>query len=736
MVKNQQLMKFLHFFTFLLFASFILMISCSNAFAGTDPNQKSTIKANELKTNTKENTISAYGNVQLISGERIFYADELKYYRVDGKIKAKGQVKLKDEKSNSILAEEAELKDDASKGEFYDALILFPNGSFLYSPKVVKESPSISRLFKPDYGVCPSDVNFNQSYEEIVEQTLGKKQFLSVSASSVEVNNEKEGVFFKNALPKIYGVPLFYFPYLKTGQPFQKKTTGFEAPRLQKNSNYGYGLFLPYYIKISESQEARITPVFYEEENMMLQLEYGKNSEKRNGFFTFNGDVTYDNGASDAIIDTNYKTRIENGYEEEARGYGEVDGALEISRKWDLHFYGVTISDKHYLKDYKNNYTDYLQSYGTIERLDKNNIFSFTVLNFRELQDRSDLNVSDSPNAIPIFDHKIKKNFLTLNTNITSIYRNDGLQYRRFTLDPSFEVPYKFYGSLFKLRTALRGDFYSLEENYKKTRATNYNKEEARFVPQAKLNWEHPIVTYNKDSTFIVAPKANFIISKEHNADNADIVNEDSVASELNDVNLFLDNRYGGYDRIEYGPRISYGLETTLFYNYVGDFDAFMGQSYRTDDENNIGIRGFRENVSGWVGRVSYTTNRLFDVYYRFLLDRTNFKEKTNETQVDLNISKLIIGVNYTMFDPEVLGDPKRKEISTSGTLNITKKWKFIASITRDLLENQNTNKSAELKYSGGCVEYSLSVDEYRPVDQKKTDRNIDFRFNVKSNLF
>jgi lipopolysaccharide assembly outer membrane protein LptD (OstA) len=88
------------------------------------------------------------------------------------------------------------------------------------------------------------------------------------------------------------------------------------------------------------------------------------------------------------------------------------------------------------------------------------------------------------------------------------------------------------------------------------------------------------------------------------------------------------------------------------------------------------------------------------------------------------------------MINPEVEGDTKHHEITTGGTLNITRKWKFISSITRDLIENQNTSKSYEIKYNGSCVEYSLSMKQYNPIDQQEADTNIDFRFNIKANLF
>jgi LPS-assembly protein len=734
-------MKISNFHTLSYIAVFLIsLVGFSNiAICKTEEKQQtktSTIKANELQTNKKENSISAHGNVTLVNGARIFYADEIKYYRSEGEIEAEGKVKMKDEQENAIIAEKAKIKDDASKGEFYDALILFPNGSFVYSPHITKQSPTFSKLLKPKYGVCPSDTTFDKSYEEIVDETLGKRQFLSLNASTVEVNNEKEGVFFYNAVAKSYGVPFFYFPYLKTSQPFGKKTTGFEAPKLRKNSNYGYGILLPYYIKISESQNMRLTPTFYQEENQVLELEYNKNFVSRNGYFKFDGEIANDNGASDTIEDSNGKTRKQNGYEDEVRGYGLIDGALELSKTWDTHFYGIAVGDKFYLQDYKNDYSDFLRSYGTIERLSENNIFSFTTLNFRELRDRTDLNVENTPDAIPIFDWKLKKHFLTFNTNVTSIIRGDGLQYNRGTVNPGIEVPYKFYGNLFKLSTNFRSDVYALDENYENERKDLYHNEKTRFIPQAKLDWELPIIKYNKNSAFVVTPKANFIISKDHNDDENDIPNEDSVASELNDVNLFSDNRNSGYDRIESGPRINYGIDTNLMHNYFGDFNAFIGQGYRTNDESNTNIRGFRENVSGWVGRVSYKTDEKFDIYYRFLLGRENFNELTNETEANFHIKKLTLTANYTMIDPEVIDDTKIKQASLGATIDITKKWKFLSSVTRDLIADRTTNKSYELKYDGSCVIYSLSVKEYRPVDQTAVSRNIDFSFNVKANLF
>jgi LPS-assembly protein len=711
----------------------LTILGTNNAFA-SNIKSSSTITADKLETNIEDNSISAKGNVELINEGKKFYADELKYYKSRSEIEAIGRIKLNDEENNSFFAHEVTVSDDINTGEFYDAGLIFDNGSFVISPQITRENKNIFRLKKPTYGICPSKLNFDQSYEEIVEQTFNKKQFLSIHASNVKINREKQGIYFYNAVAKVYGVPIFYFPYLKTRHPAFEETTGIKIPKLRHSSNYGYGVLFPYFIRISDTQNMTIAPLFYQERNSVLGLEYNKSFKGKEDNFSFEGDITDDHKASNDFTDDegDPRTRTQKGFDDRWRGYGATKGAFNMGEKWNTYFNGKFVSDTKYLKDYYSNYTGHLQSNLNFERLAKNNILTLDTIHYREFDESRNSTTEDTPNFVPMLNHSFRTGFFSNNTNFTTLYRESGLNYRRLSVDPTFELPQKFFGSLFIFKTHLRTDVYSLDGE----RVNDYDSFENRFTPQAQLDWSMPFIKNYKKSSLIFEPVANVITSPNGDSDKDRIPNEDSLASELNDVNLFSTNRYSGYDRVEYGTRINYGLRSNYFHETVGDFGFFLGQGYRQNDEENTDIRGFTENVSDYVGMFSYSIDNHFDLYYRFRSDRTNWDEKNTEVTADLTLDRFSVNVNYTKYQPEQIGDLKHKELRTGTTINLTRDLQLILSNTRDLLENQNIRKTYKLKYDGSCIEYSFSVVENRPINQKKTDRVVDFSLNIKANIF
>ena len=62
-----------------------------------------------------------------------------------------------------------------------------------------------------------------------------------------------------------------------------------------------------------------------------------------------------------------------------------------------------------------------------------------------------------------------------------------------------------------------------------------------------------------------------------------DIPNIDSTVFDFDNTNLFVENRFVGYDRVETGSRLSYGLKWSIFNNSAKnqDLSFLFGQVYR-----------------------------------------------------------------------------------------------------------------------------------------------------------
>src|SRR5207248_6698677 len=84
------------------------------------------------------------------------------------------------------------------------------------------------------------------------------------------------------------------------------------------------------------------------------------------------------------------------------------------------------------------------------------------------------------------------------------------------------------------------------------------------------------------------------------------IPNEDSLAFDFSDNDLFVPNRFSGLDRVDGGERVDYGLRAAIYGDGGGSSRFLIGQSYRL--QNNGGFTagsGLENKVSDIVGRVS-----------------------------------------------------------------------------------------------------------------------------------
>jgi LPS-assembly protein len=713
--------------------------------------ETSTIKARNFETNPKDKSVTAVGDVEILKGRQIFKAEKIIYRKREKIIEAEGKVKVDDATGNNFFANKAIFTDDATQGEFYNAGIIFDNGSSISSPHITRENKEHFLMRKPKYFLCPTDLNFDVSYDEILQQTLEKKRTLfSITSSSLKIDQAESTLTFKHAIIKVWGVPVFYLPYLKTKHPLKGKQTGFEAPELRHNTHYLYGVFLPYYIKISDTQNLRLRPGRFQKDNTILEAQYN-NDLKDKGKVTFRGAVINDRGASKNIENSRGISELQEGKYKKTRGYGELRTSYKINDLWSNYNFGTLVSDDYVLRDYYQNYSDYLQSNINFYRINKddNNILQLKTLFFQEIMEEK-INVAEqTPQYIPIIDSHLETDVISqknlrltynLDSNITSIQRTTGLLYNRATITPSVENKTIVNGNIFKNKLSLRGDGYFFDENYKGEHTRVYNNNEYRAMMGFDSEWKLPLINYVNNSKFIVEPMVKYMYDTNPGNLESKIPNEDSQSAEISYSNIFAHNRYGGYDRMEYGNRVSYGVNSELYNTQYGTFTLALAQGYRDqNDDTEAQLRGFEKDFSDVVGKMSYDTKSIFDIYYRFRLDRATFTGKSNELTSSFKFEKFRIFTTYTMLKAEQPGEKRQEQMTYGGDIYILKKWTLSASATRDFVDTHKTiSKAASINYDGACTGFSINFTEYTPktLIHRKPDRNFRFNFFIKSHLF
>ena len=87
------------------------------------------------------------------------------------------------------------------------------------------------------------------------------------------IHDEEKIVNYKNALLKIYDVPVLYFPKFFHPDPTVKRQSGFLVPTIESKKNDSF-LTTPYFFAISNNSDFTLSPRFYSNQKNLYQGEY------------------------------------------------------------------------------------------------------------------------------------------------------------------------------------------------------------------------------------------------------------------------------------------------------------------------------------------------------------------------------------------------------------------------------------------------------------------------------
>ena len=93
----------------------------------------------------------------------------------------------------------------------------------------------------------------------------------SLQADEISHDEEKKIVNYKNALLKIYDVPVLYFPKFFHPDPTVKRQSGFLVPTIESKKNDSF-LTTPYFFAISNNSDFTLSPRFYSNQKIFTKV--------------------------------------------------------------------------------------------------------------------------------------------------------------------------------------------------------------------------------------------------------------------------------------------------------------------------------------------------------------------------------------------------------------------------------------------------------------------------------
>ena len=677
--------------------------------------------ADDITYDGENGLVNASGSVEVAAGERILMADRVTYNERTDTVTAQGNVSVLEPDGTVFFADSIELKNQLKSGFIEGFRGLLTDESRFAAARAERKDGNRTEMHRAVYSPC-----------RICEEEPERPPLWRIRASKIIHDQEEQSIEYRNARLEVLGFPVAYTPFFSHPDPTVDRKSGFLVPTYRRTGQLGTTLEAPYFFNIAPNRDVTLQPLFTTREGAVADAEYRQRT--LSGQYRLRGTVTRVSERDDDNVKTGNK---------KIRSHIEGNGLFDLDDTWRWGFSGARSSADTYLRRYGFSSADSLSTNAFIEGFSGRNYAAANAYTFQGLR------AEDDPGQTPLVFPTLDYNFVSepggfgetyrLNANLMLLSRNEGTDSRRVSLDGSISLPRTGpFGQIINLFANLRADGYWVSDvpDRANPAASNRDGLTGRIVPQVSLNWRWPLIRAENGARQVVEPVANLILSPFGGNPN-DIPNEDSQNFEFDDTNVFSSNRFPGLDRIEGGPRISYGLRYGLFGNNGGSMTALIGQSIRAHDDSTFAARtGLETRRSDYVGRIDISLSPLFSFYQRFRLDRDDLTLQRNEISFSSESERFGANITYVRLSRELTSDEitGREEINLRGHVQLAQNWTANARTRRDLGDDGGTiNAGAGLVYEDECFNVSIdfSRDFTRDRDVQPTS-SLTFRVSLK----
>ncbi len=664
-------------------------------------NKDVVIHANDMQTDDANNIIIAKEDVVVSNGTQTLEADEVIYNKTLKIFKATGNVKIFDIDGNKIYATYAEVTDKFEFGFMQSGNITTSDKEFIAAVKARREEDSIYYT-QGVYSPCL-----------VCHECKDSDPLWQIKASKIHHDKKEQQVTYRNARLEFKGVPVFYTPYLKHPDPSVKRKTGLLAPSLGTNTKLGTFVGLPLYVVLDDYSDMTLTPYLYTKQNPLIVGEYRKRFRK--AYLDLGGSLTRikpveGSPGNEALRPGRY------------HGHYYGDFKWNIDENWRLKAYYIRTTNPTYLKRYslvgngKYAYQNVLTSTFDSEYFDRNNYMAFKGYHFQNL--RADIDNRTVPDVLPVsefsFEHPTSfyGSYFLLNANTMSVKRNLGTQVNRATGDLSWIIPYtNKIGMNFEGMANVRSDVFDIGKHSVPGKQQKVNQVRGRVLPGSMATWRWPFYSKIYSSNVILEPIVSGVLQPNDTGSNV-IPNEDSQDFELDTQTLFKLNRFNGYDLLDAGQRINYGLNLRLSTQKGVNTHVFFGQSYSFSKTVNFDEdAGVRKNGSDYIGKIRVVPNEYFYLDWALRLDRDSGSIKRSIVNLSAGPKEFRINVDHFYVDHTFVAGQfgAREQVAGQISSNFINNWTAYLKGTQQIKPSaQRLQESVGIVYSDECFKIIL----------------------------
>lgn len=675
----------------------------TSAAVTQEAEEQTLILADEMRFDENANTVTAVGNVEIERDGRILFADTVTYNQETDVVAAAGNVTLVDSNGSVLFFEKAEIDGELKEGFAREVQVLLADKSRMAARLIRRRDGNINELRRAVYTACDLDCDGDPVWQ--------------IKARKVIHDQDAQLMTYNDAWVELLGLPVFYTPYLAHPDPTADRQSGLLAPAVGGGSNLGFSYAQPYYWNIAPDRDATLTPLYTSSAGRGAIGEYRQLF--REGELSLFGSLVVDD-------DDNPK---------DFRGHIRARARWDIDERWRTGADVYLASDDTYLRRYDFDAPTWLTTNAFVERFGTQSYFSANAYHFQ--RQRRTVATGSTPLVAPLIDYSFVGKpirgggYFTADASALALYREDGSDQTRLSTTIGWNVPYiSPRGGLYTLRATLRGDGYYVRDVLDPLTTTSFTGFEGRAIPQVSLEWRYPVVRTGSVLTQQLEPIVQGIISP-NGSNPSTIPNEDSRDFEFDDTNLFAEQRFNGYDRVEGGARVNYGLRWSAFGSSGKSVDVMVGQSYRFKKDPTFAVgSGLDGHFSDYVGHITLRPTSYLDLSYRFRLDQSDFSTERSEFSTSIGNSLFRLGANYIFIKPSDPATPEfgdREELYAFFDTRLSKYWSLRGTHREDLgVGGGSIRSSIGIQYEDECFVFGLDI-----ADDNTEDRDFQSGFSV-----
>ena len=665
-----------------------------------NPNDTDLIIEGETLENIVDKQIKAKGDAVLIKSGKRIEADQIIFDQISNELEADGNVKLKSG-NTLITGEKLILNVDDSVGEI-------PNATFDSDTENKSAINQSIRGFAEKLSIIGTNKTSLEN-AEITTCEVGQTDWF-IKGSKIDIDNKTKTVDAADARMEFKGFPILYSPKVNFSFNNQRKS-GFLSPTWGSTTRSGFQVKAPYYFNIAPNKDATITPRYM-----------GKRGLQIGGQYRYLND-DYRGEANVEFLNNDYMTNQE-------RYLLNLKHQQKFSDNLSGFYRFQKVSDNDYFADMsslvsKTSRVILPQEFGFDYKVGQWNS-GIRVQKFQSLTTRSPY-------------EKLPQVFLNRNDEFYGIQSSSIFEFTQFDANNSHNkfvsgdlLPkgysigdFKPTGSRFVYNQSFQSTIHENSYSYIRPKITmNFRQydinhgalstNESFAIPTASVDgglfFDRTFNFFGNNLTQTLEPRAFYSYTPFH--DQSMIPIYDTRLMDLNMYNIFSENQFIGYDRIQDSNQITTGLTSRFIdSNSIERLSLTFAQRFYLSDRqvlndplySNAGTS--LESASSdflFGANARLTKNLTFRTMTQYNPEQSSTKRVQYGFKYNPNPGKLL-RFDYRFIENAATNQTRLKQANISGQWPLGRGYYAIGRYNFDLDNSKVTESLGGLEYDAGC---------------------------------